>query len=204
MDLCITRSASQILSSIFPSDGLSDHLTVIAELQGDLHRHTAKKQITYRRINQIDINNFKTDIVKSQLITNPKLSADSLYKQFHDTLSSILNTYAPLKTKSVFPKLPNPWITSAIQAAKRTRRYLERVWRKSRFPSDRSKYVKQAHLCNRIVKRARREHIANYIHENENDAGKLWRAVNSVLHLIHQSLPQVISPHFAIVFPPFL
>ena len=182
LDLCITRSASQILSSIFPSDGLSDHLTVIAKLQSDLHRHTAKQQITYRRVNQIDINNFKTDIVKSQLITNQKQSADSLYKQFHDTLSSILNTHAPLKTKSVFPKPPNPWITPAIQAAKRTRRYLERVWRKSRFPSDRSKYIKQAHLCNRMMERARREHIANYMHENENDAGKLWRAVNSVLH----------------------
>ena len=58
------------------------------------------------------------------------------------------------------------------------------VWQKSRFPSDRSKYVKQAHLCNRMMERARREHIANYIHENENDAGKLWRAVNSVLHLV--------------------
>ena len=100
------------------------------------------------------------------------------------TLSSILNTHAPLKTKSVSPKPPNPWITSAIQAAKRTRRYLERVWRKSRFPSDRSKYVKQAHLCNRMMERARREHIADYIHENENDAGKLWRAVNSVLHRV--------------------
>ena len=65
LDLCITRSASQILSSIFLSDGLSDHLTVIAGLQSDLHRHTAKKQMTYKRINQIDINNFKTDIVKS-------------------------------------------------------------------------------------------------------------------------------------------
>ena len=38
----------------------------------------------------------------------------SLYKQFHDTLSSILNTHAPLKTKSVSPKPPNPWITLAI------------------------------------------------------------------------------------------
>ena len=191
LDLCITLSASQIVFSIFPSDGLSDHLTVIAELQSDLHRHTAKKQITYRRINQIDINNFKTDnFVKSQLFTNPKLSADSLYKQFHDTLSSILNTHAPPKTKSVSPKPPNPWITSAIQAANRTRRYLERVWRKSRFPSDRSKYVKQAHLCNRMMERARREHIANYIDENENDAGKLWRAVNSVLHRVpNTSMP---------------
>ena len=86
-------------------------------------------------MNQFDINKFKTDISKSQLSTlNPKLSADNLYKQFHDTLSSILNTHAPLKTKSGSPKPPNPWITSAIQAAKRTRRYLECVWRKSRFP----------------------------------------------------------------------
>ena len=93
-----------------------------------------------------------------------------------------MNTHAPLKTKSVSPKPPNPWITPAIQAAKRTRRYLERVWRKSRFPSDISKYAKQAHLSNSMMERARRKHIANYIHENENDAGKLWRAVNSVLH----------------------
>ena len=129
--------------------------------------------------------------VKSQPITNPKLSADGLYKKLHDTLSSILNTHYPLKTKSPkSPKSPNPWITPAIQAAKRTRRYLESVWRKSRFPSDRSKYVKQAHLCNRMVERARREHIANYIHENENEAGKLWRAVNSVLHRVpNTSMP---------------
>ena len=64
------------------------------------------------------------------------------------------------------------------------------VWRKSRFPSDRSKYVKQAHLCNRMMERPRQEHIANYIHENENDAGKLWRAVNSVLHRVpNTSMP---------------
>ena len=95
-----------------------------------------------------------------------------------------MNTHVPLKTKAVHPKPPNPWITPAIQAGKRTRRYLERVLRKSRFSSDRSKYAKQAHLCNRMIERARREHIANYIHENENDAGKLWRAVNSVLHRV--------------------
>ena len=38
------------------------------------------------------------------------------------------------------------------------------------------------------MERARREHIANYIHENENDAGKLWRAVNSVLHRVPNTL----------------
>ena len=206
LDLCITRSASQIVSYIFPSDGSSDNLTVVAELKSDLYRHTAKKQITYRRINQIDINKFRTYIIKSQLITSPKLSADSLYKQFHDTLSSILTTHAPLKTISVSPKPPNPCTTSTIQAAKRTRRYLERVWRKYRVPSDRSKYVKQADLYNRMMERARREHIVNHIHENEKDAGKFgrWSTRYYTEFLLNQCLPQVISPHFATVFPPFL
>ena len=41
-----------------------------------------------------------------------------------------------------------------------------------------------------MMERARREHIANYIHENENDAGKLWRALNSVLHrALNTSMP---------------
>ena len=51
LDLYITRSAIQIVSSIFAFDALSDHLAVLPELQSDLHHHTAKKQITYRRIN---------------------------------------------------------------------------------------------------------------------------------------------------------
>ena len=39
-----------------------------------------------------------------------------------------------------------------------------------------------------MMERARREHNANYIHENENDAGKLWRTVNSVPHRVPNTL----------------
>ena len=54
-----------------------------------------------------------------------------------------------------------------------------------------------------MMERARREHIVNYIHENENDAGKLWRAFNSVLHRAPtRSMPTTID--FATVFPHFL
>ena len=181
LHLDISSHHTETFTDILTSSGLLQHvnfptyihghwldlwiLTVIAEQKRDLHRHTAKKQITFRRISQIDINKFKTDISKSQPIKNPKLSADSLYQQLYDILSSILNTHALLKTKSVSPKPPYPWITSAIQAAKRTRRYLEHIWQKSRFPLYRSKYVKQSHQCNRMLERARREHIVNYFYE---------------------------------------
>ena len=128
-----------------------------------MHRHTAKKRITYRRINQVDINKFKTDISKSQLITNPKLSADSIYQHVHDILSSILNTHAPLKTRSVSPKPQNPWITSAIT-------------------------ITPAH--DDILNASHRNLVFNQIDQNMSSKlncvinGKRWRAVNMVLHRI--------------------
>ena len=35
-----------------------------------------------------------------------------------------------------------------------------------------------------MMETGRQEHIKNYIHENENEAGKVWRAVNPVLHRV--------------------
>ena len=57
----------------------------------------------YKQINETDMNKFRTDISKSHLITNLKLSEDSLYQQFHDTLLFIFNTNNSLKTKTASP-----------------------------------------------------------------------------------------------------
>ena len=182
-----------------------DHLTVIAELKSDLHRHTAKKHITYRRINQVDINKFKTDISKSQLITNPKLSADSLYQQFHDTLSSILNTHAPLKTKSVSPKPPNPWITSAITITPAHDDILNASYRNLTFNQIDQNILSK---LNCVIERWRElgENILEIIVMKmrmtlENVGGRsTWYYTE---FLLNQCLPQLISPHFATVSPPF-
>ena len=86
LDLFNTRSASQIVSAIFASDGLSDHMTVVAELKFKLRPHTAKKFISYRKIRDIDIDKLKSDIQESELITNPNQTADALYRQYHECI----------------------------------------------------------------------------------------------------------------------
>ena len=69
LDLCITRSASQIVSSIFPSDGLSDHLTV--------------KIFSDRIRSHLDKNN----------LSNPNQSA---YKPLHSTETALLKIHNAL------------------------------------------------------------------------------------------------------------
>ena len=47
-------------------------------------------------------------------------------------LKTLLDKHAPIKFKSVLQKPPAPFMPTEIIQSKRRRRYLERVWRKSR------------------------------------------------------------------------
>ena len=95
LDLFISRSTTQTLFSIYPSDGLSDHMKV------NIQKKYLKHRITERNTKNIDLDKFKLDIQKSDLITDPKHSVAELYNQFHKTLESLLDCHAPLKTKTV-------------------------------------------------------------------------------------------------------
>ena len=154
-------------SFIYPSDGLSDHMLVIADLKVNIQKKYLKHRITKRNTKNIDLDKFKLDIQKSDLITDPKHSVAELYNQFHKTLESLLDCHAPLKTKTVSQKPQNPWRTDETDVAKRKRRQLERVWRRTHLPTDRSKYSKQLHLCNRLMANERRQYIRKQITESE-------------------------------------
>ena len=184
---------------MFPSDGLSDHMLEIADLK------YLKQTITYRNTKNIDLDKFKLDIQKSDLITDPKHSIAELYNQFHKTLESLLDCHAPLKTKTVSQKPQNPWRTDKIDVAKRKRRQLERVWRRTRLPTDRSKYSKQLHLCNRLMANERRQYIRKQIHESEKKSNKLWATVSNILHReAMPSMPDLTDlPSFCASFSSF-
>ena len=100
----------------------------------------------YRAIHSISIASFMTDIITPDLVTHPKEHVSDLYKQYRQILKTLLDKHAPTKSKSVSQKPPGPWMTPEIIQSKRRRRYLERVWRKSRSSLDRSRYTRQCHL----------------------------------------------------------
>ena len=64
-----------------------------------------------------------------------------------------------------FSKLCDTSCAEIIQS-KRRRRYLERVWRKSRSSLDRSRYTRQCHLCNRQMSKAKSYYYENMVANN--------------------------------------
>ena len=61
----------------------------------------------------------------------------------------------PIGYQKISIKPPKPWMTPAILASKRYRRYLERVWRRNPTALNRSRLTRQTHLWNRQMSKAK-------------------------------------------------
>ena len=63
--------------------------------------HPVRKTITFRHIKDIDTNNFKNDILESDLYAKPAADMDEKVMQYDDVLQSFLDKYAPEKMENV-------------------------------------------------------------------------------------------------------
>ena len=132
--------------------------------------------------------------MNSDLKTKPEKKLSKLCKQYDTILQTILNKHAPLLTKTVSERPPTPWMTQEILKAKVRRRRLERVWHRTCYRHDRSRYRVQCNLCNRIMEKAKANFYANIILENSEDPKKLWKSINNILHRFPApSLPANLS-----------
>ena len=148
LDLLITADDCKFIDNVKPGSEISDHTTVIATLDFKPPPPTSHKITTYRPFNKIDRDQFSRDLLNSDLIKNPEKSALALYRQYHGTLSDLVNQHAPLKTRPCPARPPDPWMNDEILVAKRRKRQLERSWRRTRLKSDRVLLTKQCTFSN--------------------------------------------------------
>ena len=182
LDVMIFSNRCDVLFAS-PSDTISDHFSVVADLKIPTdHSHTVPQTITYRKLKAINMEAFKADINNSDLIKNPKSNATELAQPYDSVLSTLIDFHAPLATKKISPKPPNPWMTPSILASKRHRRYLERVWRRYSTALNRSRFSKQINLCSKQMSKAKSTHYSKIIVEHSGDHRSLWQAFNKILH----------------------
>ena len=167
LDLMICSQGCSVLS-VSASDLISDHFYVVANLQiPSNHRRTIPQTIKYRKLQSINMEAFEADIQNSDLITYPKTNA--LVLQYNSVLHTLINLHAPFVTKNISIKSTNPWMTPAILASKRYRRYLEGVWRSNPTALNRLRLIRQTYLCNRQMSKTKSIHYSKIIAENSGD-----------------------------------
>ena len=182
LDLFITSDDFDLVQSIKPADFLSDHCAIIATLKSHVKSAPLFKTIKFRPFKKINMESFRNDLLKSELICNPKNNSTDLYNQYHTILADLVNRHAPLKTKKCSLREPAPWITEEVLTAKRTKRYFERTWRRTKSATDRRRLSASVHRYNHIISKAKNDWYKKIIKENESKPKKLWESINHILH----------------------
>ena len=85
----------------------------------DLHppRWPTKKLLT-RSFKSIDWDTFAIDIANLPLLSAPSCDLDGLVEQYNNGLRSVLDSHAPVRTRSVTLRPVNRWMTTEILSSR--------------------------------------------------------------------------------------
>ena len=201
LDLFISQSDTDFIKTVQPSDYIVDHASIIVTLDTSTVLATEAKRTSYRSYHKINQDNFKQDILDSDLHKHPLniTTPGSLYQQYHDTLSSLLNKHAPLKSGCP-KKRPGVPLNPKIIQAKKDKRHLERKWRQCKSPYNRSRFRQQINHCNNLIRAEKYKLYSEKISAASNDPKKLWKELNHILNKSpapalpkHDSLPPLVE-----------
>uniref|UniRef100_A0A4W6F8H6 Reverse transcriptase domain-containing protein n=1 Tax=Lates calcarifer TaxID=8187 RepID=A0A4W6F8H6_LATCA len=96
-------------------------------------------------------------------------SVDNCTRDLNTTLSSLLDSVAPLTTKIKQPKRSTPWFTDDTRALKQACRKLERKWRKSKSEALYLQWHQGVLEYKRALSTARAAYFSNLINSNKHN-----------------------------------
>lgn len=165
---------------------ISDHGSVCCKLLPE-KPPVKKKVLSYSKYKSIDLERFKSDLEASSLCLDHRTVetsaevVDKLATDYNSTLSTLIDRYAPIKTKRFWPCPSVPCYTGEIGAAKRLRRKKERCWRRSGLREDFDAFKAQRNHVTFHMNAARKAFYTDFIMENASDQGRLFRAAKKLL-----------------------
>ncbi len=112
------------------------------------------------------------------------------------SLSALIDSHAPLISKTVVARPTQPWFCDAIRDLKVAKRSLERKMKKSNSEEDKKAFRKARNKLVNTIEQKRIEHISNEVSECEGDQGKLFKLVNALSGISTENpLPEHSDPY---------
>ncbi|XP_068738966.1 uncharacterized protein [Montipora capricornis] len=183
LDLIITRSHEKLVGRCTVDNPfVSDHLVVHSLL--DLAKiPLERKRISYRKIRDIDFSEFCGQLEDTRLVRDAaSFSLGDLVYEYNTTLKSLLDSHAPLKTKTITLRPTALWYTEELRSEKKKRSALEWRWRSSKRECDYSRFKEQCLRVNALIKKTKVDYYSGIIQESSNNPRTLFSTVNKLLH----------------------
>ena len=128
LDLVISRPSDNVVADCVVSALIEDHFAVHTLVRA--HRPVRpQKRISYRELDRINADHFVADLLSLPLFTTPSDDLDGLLLQYNSGLASLLDKHAPVRTKVITVRPPNPWVSPEVLDIRRKCRKVERWWK---------------------------------------------------------------------------
>lgn len=200
LDLILTPAEfkDKIASATIVDSGtnLSDHFLVKAEIQTKLTllRNTESVQLSYRDFKKIVIEDFRDDILRSELCNwNSWCSADidESLNLYNTVLQELMDKHCPVTNKTIKGR-GKPWFDDELRKLRRKRRAAERAWRAGKGPKLAFVNLKKSFDSSEHSKRCKYNREA--LLASAGDTKALYKKVNRLTGQSSQSLPSFKDP----------
>ena len=194
------------MSLTIPSDHSSDHFLIFLTLGHPKPTRPLTTRIS-RKLHSLPITAFISDLSSLPTSTSAEL---------HTSLSSTLDKYAPLLTKTSITRLDSSWYTISLLKQKRTLRKAEKSYLKHPSPTSFTYYDNLNNLHRKASSTAKDTHITHKFDKLANDSMSIHRlsAHCLVVHLkplsplktlknYHFSSKNLSTTNFSPPFTPF-
>ncbi|XP_071481961.1 uncharacterized protein [Diadema antillarum] len=187
LDLVISRLDESPVVDCRACDKLySDHFIISCTIDAAKPKqHDATSHC--RNFRNLDKGSFITDISEAFHDFPFDGDVDDQVAFYHSTILDVLNKHCP-STKRVhrFCRHP-PWYTNEIHQARRSRRKLERRWRKLQTPESRHQYLTQIHAVCRLIHKEKSKYYREKL--KSADVKNVFRVLNTLLNRSPAILP---------------
>ena len=114
---------------------------------------------------------------------NHNFTVSVLTDCYTNTLRSLLDKYAPAKSRIVTIRPAAPSYSDPIRLEKTKRKKLERKWRRDKLTIHREMYVEQCARDHKLIHDSKMQFYANVIDENANNQRVLFLSIGNMLNL---------------------
>jgi hypothetical protein len=134
-------------------------------------------KVSYRNLAAIKLDALRKDLSNFIICQNMEsFDLNVLVNCYNQILNSILDQYAPLKTKTVTKRPIVPWFNEKVKAAKRQRRKADKKWRRTNLNSNLADYKVQKKQTTFVMNCARKAFYTDFISQNSTNQRKLFQA----------------------------
>nr|XP_002739487.1 PREDICTED: RNA-directed DNA polymerase from mobile element jockey-like [Saccoglossus kowalevskii] len=154
-----------------------------------------QKEIKYRRIADIVVEDFECAIKDALIPSQPSADVNLAVFHYNSCLRKLLNKHAPQRKQLITVRPNADWYTTDIMVAKKTRRFHERKWRTTKLEIHKQIYRTHCSKVHKLIQNAKSKYYSDIIEVNAHNQKALFQLSSNLTTDKTSPLPTHSSLH---------